>query len=127
MSTADQIRVAELTGAARHHARWRELTPDEHDAAGRPNRILRPLFWLAGCVRLESITRHLRRGGNITARGAAVSEGNVKLAAATRDIDGSTPARSRALDYAVWMWSLLEDGAARRAGADHRRVAFRWW
>jgi hypothetical protein len=33
MSTADQIRVAELTGAARHHARWRELTPDEHDAA----------------------------------------------------------------------------------------------
>jgi hypothetical protein len=36
---------------------------------------------------LESITRHLRRGGNITARGAAVSEGNVKLAAATRDID----------------------------------------
>ncbi len=33
MSTADQIRVAELTGAARHHARWRELTADEHDAA----------------------------------------------------------------------------------------------
>jgi len=33
MSTADQIRVAELTGTARHHARWRELTPDEHDAA----------------------------------------------------------------------------------------------
>ncbi len=32
MSTADQIRVAELTGAARHHARWRELTPDERDA-----------------------------------------------------------------------------------------------
>jgi acyl-CoA reductase-like NAD-dependent aldehyde dehydrogenase len=33
MSTADQTRVAELTGAARHHARWRELTPDERDAA----------------------------------------------------------------------------------------------
>jgi hypothetical protein len=33
MSTAGQIRVAELTGAARHHARWRELTPGEHDAA----------------------------------------------------------------------------------------------
>jgi acyl-CoA reductase-like NAD-dependent aldehyde dehydrogenase len=33
MSTADQIRVAELTGAARHHARWREVTPDQRDAA----------------------------------------------------------------------------------------------
>ena len=33
MRRADQIRVAELTGAARRYARWRELTPDEHDAA----------------------------------------------------------------------------------------------
>jgi hypothetical protein len=33
MSTADQIRVAELTGAARQHARWRELAADERDAA----------------------------------------------------------------------------------------------
>jgi hypothetical protein len=33
MSTADQIRVAELTGAARHHAKWSPLTADERDAA----------------------------------------------------------------------------------------------
>jgi hypothetical protein len=33
MSTADQIRVAELTGAARHHAQWRPLTADEHAVA----------------------------------------------------------------------------------------------
>lgn len=33
MSTSDQVRVAELTGAARHHARGRELIPDERDAA----------------------------------------------------------------------------------------------
>ena len=33
MSTADQIVTAQLTGAARHHARWRPLTADEHDAA----------------------------------------------------------------------------------------------
>ena len=33
MSTADQIRVAELTGEARHHAKWRELTADERAAA----------------------------------------------------------------------------------------------
>ena len=33
MRRADQIRVAELTGAAKRYARWRELTPDEHDAA----------------------------------------------------------------------------------------------
>jgi hypothetical protein len=29
MSTADQIRVAELTGAARHHAKWHPLTADD--------------------------------------------------------------------------------------------------
>ena len=33
MSTADQILTAQLTGAARHHARWRPLTADQHDAA----------------------------------------------------------------------------------------------
>jgi len=33
MSTADQIRVAELTGAARYHAKWRPLTAGEHAAA----------------------------------------------------------------------------------------------
>ena len=37
MSAADQIRVAELTGAARYYARWRELAPSSpvpllHDA-----------------------------------------------------------------------------------------------
>jgi hypothetical protein len=30
---ADRILVAQLTGAARHHARWRELTEAGHDAA----------------------------------------------------------------------------------------------
>ena len=29
----DRILVAELTGTARHHARWRELAPGEQDAA----------------------------------------------------------------------------------------------
>ena len=29
----DRILVAELTGTARHHARWRELAQDEQDAA----------------------------------------------------------------------------------------------
>src|SRR5262245_20218948 len=33
MSTADQILTAQLTGAARHHARGRPLTAGEHDAA----------------------------------------------------------------------------------------------
>jgi len=33
MSTQDQITVARLHGTARHHARWRELTAAEHDAA----------------------------------------------------------------------------------------------
>jgi hypothetical protein len=30
---ADRILVAQLTGEARHHARWRELTAGEHAAA----------------------------------------------------------------------------------------------
>jgi hypothetical protein len=30
---ADRILVAQLTGEARHHARWRELTAAEHAAA----------------------------------------------------------------------------------------------
>jgi len=30
---ADRILVAQLTGEARHRARWRELTTDEHAAA----------------------------------------------------------------------------------------------
>jgi hypothetical protein len=30
---SDRILVAELTGTARHHARWRELAQDEQDAA----------------------------------------------------------------------------------------------
>ncbi len=30
---ADRILVAQLTGEARHHAKWRELTEDEHTAA----------------------------------------------------------------------------------------------
>jgi hypothetical protein len=29
----DRILVAQLTGTARHHARWRELAQDEQDAA----------------------------------------------------------------------------------------------
>jgi hypothetical protein len=29
----DRILVAELTGTARHHARWRKLAQDEQDAA----------------------------------------------------------------------------------------------
>src|SRR5215472_11064274 len=33
MSTTDQILTAQLTGAARHHARRRPLTAGEHDAA----------------------------------------------------------------------------------------------
>ena len=33
MSTAEQILTAQLTGAARQHARGRPLTPGEHDAA----------------------------------------------------------------------------------------------
>jgi hypothetical protein len=32
-SQPDRILVAQLSGTARHHARWRELTADEHDAA----------------------------------------------------------------------------------------------
>ena len=32
-SDRDRILVAELTGTARHHARWRELAQDEQDAA----------------------------------------------------------------------------------------------
>ena len=32
-SDPDRILVAELTGTARHHARWRELAQDEQDAA----------------------------------------------------------------------------------------------
>ena len=32
-SNSDRILVAELTGTARHHARWRELAQDEQDAA----------------------------------------------------------------------------------------------
>jgi len=32
-SDPDRILVAELTGTARHHARWRELAHDEQDAA----------------------------------------------------------------------------------------------
>ena len=32
-SQADRILVAQLTGEARHHARWRELTAEEHAAA----------------------------------------------------------------------------------------------
>ena len=32
-SSSDRILVAELTGTARHHARWRELAQDEKDAA----------------------------------------------------------------------------------------------
>jgi hypothetical protein len=30
---ADRILIAQLTGEARHHARWRELTETEHAAA----------------------------------------------------------------------------------------------
>jgi hypothetical protein len=30
---ADRILVAQLTGEARHHARWRDLTETEHEAA----------------------------------------------------------------------------------------------
>jgi hypothetical protein len=30
---ADRLLVAQLTGTARHHARWRDLTADEQDAA----------------------------------------------------------------------------------------------
>jgi len=30
---ADRILVAQLHGTAKHHARWRELTEDEHAAA----------------------------------------------------------------------------------------------
>jgi hypothetical protein len=33
VNTADQILAAQLTGAARQHARWPPLTADEHDAA----------------------------------------------------------------------------------------------
>jgi hypothetical protein len=33
VSTADRLLIAELTGEARHRARWRELTEDEHRAA----------------------------------------------------------------------------------------------
>ena len=40
MSTADQIRVAELTGAASHHAKWRPLAADERDAAAAAPREL---------------------------------------------------------------------------------------
>jgi hypothetical protein len=29
----DRILIAQLTGTARHHARWRELVQDEQDAA----------------------------------------------------------------------------------------------
>ena len=31
--TADRILIAQLHGEAKHHARWRELTGDEHAAA----------------------------------------------------------------------------------------------
>jgi hypothetical protein len=30
---ADRLLVAQLTGTARHHARWRDLTPGEQTAA----------------------------------------------------------------------------------------------
>jgi len=30
---ADRLLVAQLTGTARHHARWRDLTADEQAAA----------------------------------------------------------------------------------------------
>jgi hypothetical protein len=33
VSTADRILVAQLTGEARHRARWHELTEDEEAAA----------------------------------------------------------------------------------------------
>jgi hypothetical protein len=33
VTSADRLRVAELTGEARHRAKWRPLTADEHDAA----------------------------------------------------------------------------------------------
>lgn len=33
MGSKDQLLVAALTGEARHHARWRPLTDDEHAAA----------------------------------------------------------------------------------------------
>jgi hypothetical protein len=32
-SDSDRILIAQLTGTARHHARWRELTQDEQAAA----------------------------------------------------------------------------------------------
>jgi hypothetical protein len=32
-SDSDRILIAQLTGSARHHARWRVLTQDEQDAA----------------------------------------------------------------------------------------------
>ena len=38
--TADRLLVAQLTGTARHHARWRDLTGDEQAAAVRELRDL---------------------------------------------------------------------------------------
>jgi hypothetical protein len=37
---ADRLLVAEIWGEARHHARWRELTADEEDAAAAELRAL---------------------------------------------------------------------------------------
>ena len=37
---ADRVLVAQLTGTARHHARWRDLTQDEQAAAVRELRDL---------------------------------------------------------------------------------------
>src|ERR1700751_669235 len=37
---ADRVLVAQLTGTARHHARWRDLTGDEQAAAVRELREL---------------------------------------------------------------------------------------
>jgi len=48
-SGRDRILVAELTGTARHHARWRELAQDEQDAAVTELRELAALNGQTGC------------------------------------------------------------------------------
>jgi hypothetical protein len=46
MNPADQILTAQLTGAARQHARWRPLTADEHKlaAAARGGKLRSRIF-----------------------------------------------------------------------------------
>ena len=101
-SAADRLLVAQLTGTARHHARWRDLTADEQAAAVTELRELAAgradlLAQVAGIFEGASAGRHdepLARQAATLCRLAGADDALIPQWAA-KDGAGPTPHASR--------------------------------